>query len=269
MPLPRQIRRSVGRQAERLLETGQRFERFNSIRQRHFWSTHTFKPNENGYIDSGTFQLFTTPPGQSGQGMVTPLSELETNWKASTRVPDNQNLEITEFGVSMWHTPYLPNDVQEPNGVGVKSQNPDRWSLNPFDAASFLQNTVLAITYLTNQVELGMISDFAQASAPYVGSYQPSAFINNYTSEGSVTGAPAGQSAFSSNGMPAPGLRRRFKIPILLQHGETFSFTMIIPRSFAFAPFAMGPDGTVQPENLRFIQARLDMWATESFVEKS
>jgi hypothetical protein len=64
-----------------------------------------------------------------------------------------------------------------------------------------------------------------------------------------------------TNGFSGPGLRRRFKVPILLQHGETFSFNFNVPRTFNIVPAVAAPKyGLV---------ARLDFWATESFVEKS
>jgi hypothetical protein len=60
-----------------------------------------------------------------------------------------------------------------------------------------------------------------------------------------------------SNGLPAPGLRRRLKVPILLQHGETFSFTLELPRAVW-----NGGEGND-------IYTRFDFWATESFAERS
>jgi hypothetical protein len=66
---------------------------------------------------------------------------------------------------------------------------------------------------------------------------------------------------FISNGFAAPGLRRRFKIPILLQHGETFTFNFKVTRQFCIAP-------SISEIDISFI-ARMDFWATESFVERS
>lgn len=236
MPVPQPFRQSIQRQSRHLLTTGRRFTSFDQIRQRHFWSTAMFIADSDGYI-LGSQQLFITPAGQNGQGFPSgvALTERETNWKSANRVPDNQNFEITELGVTPTITlnsilPGAINDMQPPTV-----------------AASFLQNTVLSITYLTNSVPLGMATDFAQASGPYGGSFAP---------ENDALGTVVNP-VVETNGFPAPALRRRFKIPILLQHGETFSFELALPRAVF-----IGAAGNA-------ITARMDFWATESFAEKS
>ncbi len=232
------IQRSIKRQAQNLLETGRRFESFDQIRQRHFWSSCIFIADGNSYID-GARQLFVTPAGQNGQGFPSgvALDARDTNWKSSNRVPDNQNFEITELGVTVGVLPAIP-DV----GIGEDEVMPPLAR----DANSFLQNSVLSITYLTNSVPLGMAADFAQASGPAVGSYVP----NPEASTGTAN------NRFQTNGFAAPALRRRFKIPILLQHGETFSFELALPRA-------------VYMEESTVVYVRMDFWATESFAEKS
>ena len=231
------LARSIRGQADRVLRTGSRFRSWDQIRQRHFWSTYLFQPDANGYISSGEFALFTTPPGQFGQGFPTAITELDTNWKSANRVPDNQNFEITEIGVTP--TPLSSKVDAEETGVDeVIVGN----ILN-----CFLHNTLCAIQYITNTVELGYCQDFAQPGGPTMGIYQP---------YDDTTAADAkGVTRYSLNGFAAPGLRRRFKIPILLQHGETFSFRFLVPRSYYSGGISIG--------------ARLDFWATESFVEKS
>jgi len=230
------IRSQIRRQGRSVLETGSRYKSFDQVRQRHFWSTYLFTPDANGYIASGqNFNLFSTPQGQSGQGFTTQLTDLETNWKGANRVPDNQNIMITEIGVTVGTVPFGVR------GGAVAANVPDG-----LVTENFLENTTVSIVYLTNQVELGRCSDFAQASGPTHGAYAPST-------------AALSTPRFVTNGLAAPGLRRRFKVPILLQHGETFSFAYIIPRSFN-----IGVAGTTQQ-----VYARLDFWATESFVEKS
>lgn len=244
MALPPRIRESVGKQAGRLLRSGRRFERFDQIRQRHFWSTHLFVPDANGYIQSGdNFGVFTTPAGQNGQGFAVPLTDRETNWPSARRVPDNQNFQVTELGVTLAITP--TSAATDPNDAGLDAVVPAAV------ANCFMRHVVVSIFYLTNQVPLGMCSDFAQAAGPSMGSYVP------YPTPAIATGGgdtyvPSG---FVTNGFVAPGLRRRLKIPILLQHGETFSFLYQIPRTLFVADYE--------------IYARLDFWATESFVEKS
>jgi hypothetical protein len=254
MALPGKIRRGVSRQAAHVLETGNRFKRFDQIRQRHFWSKYRFTPDANGFIASGEFDLFQTPVGQAGQGYTTQLSLLETNWPSANRVPDNQNFEITELGVSA--------QVQTA-GLTV---NGNEFNSNVYHLLEneLLRNMIVAITYLTNTVPLGMCTDFAQSSGPHIGFYQPGSPV----SEGAppVVAIPDPRRTFVSNGAPGPGLRRKFKIPILLQHGETFRFSFLIPQGRGPYVQRVDQDDAAPSPN---IDVRLDFWATESFVEKS
>jgi hypothetical protein len=273
MPKPQRHRRGLANinqqirnQSTRLLETGSRFDRFDQIRQRHFWSMYYFAADANGYVQSGNFPIFVTPPGQNGQGFPSgiTLSERETNWKSQNRVPDNQNFEITELGVSaVMLTPDMLAAINGP--ANIAGIYPNGWNdVPPLVFKQFLDNTVLSITYLTNSVPLGLISDFAQASAPHAGTFQNNFFDTQTFNAGGV---------FRSNGMPAPALRRRFKIPILLQHGETFSFAFNIPRTFFIGKStganAIQGGNTVRPTYIGPVILRMDFWATESFVEKS
>lgn len=253
MALPSKLQKSIGKQAQGVLTTGERFTRFDQIRQRHFWSSHYFAPDANGYINQGTFPLFIVPVGQNGQGFPSgvQLTERESNWKSQNRVPDNQNFEITEIGVSLG---MLTPDVASVFVAPFTYQAPNIVAVPPRVHNQFLNNTIVNITYLTNSVPLGLCADFGQASAPHVG---------NYTEGGDTH-------VMRSNGFPAPALRRRFKIPILLQHGETFSFSFQIPRSFWIGRTtdSVVPDPAINLGVSPFI-ARFDFWATESFVEKS
>lgn len=267
MSLPSDIANSIKNQAAKVLATGQRFTRFNQIRQRHFWSTYRFTPNVNGFINSGDFEIFQTPAGQRGQGFDRQLTLLETNWPSSNRVPDNQNFELTELGVTSWMVLKEVDPGPQPFGV-----NQSGWQWQNYAAANqhLLDNTILSITYLTNQVPLGMCNDFAQSSAPHVGWYAPGA-PSVYPLDDAYAALPDWpiRENFVSNGFASPGLRRRFKIPVLLQHGETFKFTLSI--SPGRGPFMWPYLPTVAPgdfENMAF-DVRVDFWATESFVEAS
>lgn len=255
MVMPSKIRKSVGRQATKLLETGQRFTRFDQIRQRHFWSKYRFTPDANGFIASGEFDLFQTPVGQAGQGYAVPLTLLETNWPSANRVPDNQNFEITELGVSA--------QVQ----TSSLTVNGNEFNSNVYHLLEneLLRNTIVAITYLTNTVPLGMATDFAQSSGPHIGMYSPGSMLTDDADLLPVV-VPDPRRCFVSNGAPGPGLRRKFKIPILLQHGETFRFTFLIPQGRGPYVARVDQDDAATTPN---IDIRLDFWATESFVEKS
>lgn len=254
MALPRKLRRSMGNQAEHVLTTGNRFKRFDQIRQRHFWSTYRFTPDVNGFIASGEFDLFQTPQGQAGQGFAAQLTLLETNWPSANRVPDNQNFEITELGISS----FCNTTGLIINGLRFNS---DEYHLLENE---ILRNMVVNISYLTNHVPLGMCTDFAQSSGPHVGFYKPA---SNFTDAAPpVATVPDPRRVFVSNGAPGPGLRRKFKIPILLQHGETFKFTYLIPQGRGPYVVRVDQDDALTTPN---IDVRLDFWATESFVEKS
>lgn len=255
MALPQKIRNSIKKQATNLLEKGSRFKKFDQVRQRHFWSMYRFTADANGFLASGDFDIFTTPSGQSGQGFTTALGLRETNWAGVNRVPDNQNIELSELGVS-----------------AIQVNTADNRYVSPFPSAiedEVLRNLILSIQYLTNQVPLGLCVDFAQASGPQVGEYHPSV-PNGYMTDAaapptvslplndaSEVSIPT-RATFYTNGFAAPGLRRRFKIPILLQHGETFKFV-----------YTMAPGrGPWIGANV-VVDVRMDFWATESFVEKS
>jgi hypothetical protein len=266
MALPNDIRNSVNAQGQNVLVTGQRFKRFDQIRQRHFWSTYRFVPDANGYIRSGQFDIFQTPSGQQGQGYSRQLSAQETNWPSSNRVPDNQNFEITELGCTVMAS----FQTQDQSGNIVDSPIKADWPNFPAAQAILLDNTSLAITYLTNTVPLGMCSDFAQASGPQMGFYAPNAPQTYPLPAGPYENAAVDATrTFYTNGFAAPGLRRRFKIPILLQHGETFRFTLQIEAGRGPFMSPISAATTVDELPTLVYDMRVDFWATESFVENS
>jgi len=246
------IRQGIKKQVDEVLVKGSRFKRFDQIRQRHFWSTYRLSSDANGFIASGNFDLFTTPTGQAGQGFVTQLTLRETNWNSANRVPDNQNFEITELGVSIIA---VNTDTDARNNTPYPAMQEDELA----------RNMSLAITYLTNQVPLGLLVDFSQASGPMVGEYHPAIPLAypDAAADLGVNGTPAANTippndVFYTNGFAAPGLRRRLKIPILLQHGETFKFSYILDPG----------RGSWVGTNKTF-DLRMDFFAVETFVEKS
>lgn len=262
--LPQDLANSIKGQAQKVLVTGQRFTSFDQIRQRHFWSTYRFLPDINGYIKSGDFEIFQTPSGQMGQGFGRQLSLLETNWPSANRVPDNQNFEITELGTSVTMTFINPENPAD--------EAPFKADWNGYAAANqlLLDNCILSITYLTNTVSYGLCCDFAQASGPQVGFYAPNAPQEYPLPDGPGTDAPTDKLRnFVTNGFAAPALRRRLKIPILLQHGETFKFTLSIAAGRG--PFMWPFFAAAQVDDIQFLafDLRMDFFATESFVENS
>jgi hypothetical protein len=233
-----------------MLRSGQRFKSFDEVRERHIWSEALISADANGYIPTGKYDLFTTPAGQAGQGWPIALTDRETDLKSAGRVPDNQNLMVNEIGVTVAVVPdAVPGSFLEEQQLLAGLHY------------LFCANTVVTINYLTNSVPLGMASDFAQASGPHQGTYEP--YLGNddlNVAAGAQSPAVPAETRhfqrFVTNGMAAPGLRRRFKVPILLQHGETFSWSFNVFRSwFAATTCAYA--------------VRLDMWCVESFVERS
>lgn len=250
MALPTRIGKGLSQQTRQMLRTGERFKSFDEIRERHIWSMCMITPDSNGYIPTGKYDVFTTPAGQAGQGYSIALTDLETNLKSAGRVPDNQNFMVSELGCTVSVVPSAdPGSYTEQTQLLANKQ------------ALLAQNTVVTVNYLTNSVPIGMVGDFAQASGPHRGVYEP--YLGNddlNTAVGAQSPAvPAETWAFKrfvSNGFAAPGLRRKFKVPILLQHGETFSFSFLVQRSW----YA----GTT----VAYV-VRLDLWCVESFVERS
>jgi hypothetical protein len=246
--MARSIGSQIKNQSQSLLRTGDRLGKFDQIRQRHFWSTAKVTPDANGYVQSTDLYLFQTPAGQAGQGFSTALTDLDTNFAGAGRVPDNQNLEIHELGVScsfVYSSATVPSrNVQSQNWHGAEGQ--------------LLRNFWLGITYLTNTVPLGMASDFAPAAGA-IGGMQKA-----WIASGAVATASDPARNLATNGFCAPALRRKFSIPILLGHAETFKFVLSLPQGRAVNVFS----GLTYDANVSF-NFRVDFWATESFVEKS
>lgn len=263
MSIPGQIADSVRRQASDMLRTGSRFKRFDKVRQRHFWSTYRFVPDDNGYVQSGEYEFFQITQGQMGQGFNWEVTLRETNWLGESRVPDNENLIVTEFGL----TPMLafPDDEEEPSFNAPELEYPSNWAY-PANCQQFLENTVLNLKYLTNEVSLGLCSDFAQASGPTWGWYAPSIPQEYPVASPGPNQLDVVRRQLFTNGFPAPDLRRKLAIPIFLQHGETFRMMLSIPsgRGFYLYPPQYNAGG---PPVDYTLDVRLDFWATESFVE--
>ena len=109
-PQARSLETMVQRQIQNVLRRGQRMERFDQLRQRHFWSTHLFAVGGTGgagIIPAGVYDIFIIPVGLTGQGypQATPLTLRETNWLNPARVPDNQNFVIVEIGCTIQRPP--------------------------------------------------------------------------------------------------------------------------------------------------------------------
>lgn len=290
----------VNNQIARVLERGQRAERFDQLRSRHFWSSYLFIIDPSTFqIPAGAYDIFKVIPSGTGQGYPTnvPLTLRETNWLNSGRVPDNQNFVITEIGVTLKRPPavdVLGSLVGPPNAVGSPLFPPANgiWAgltaaqqaminfgaqaceINPSDANVILYGGVLEMSFLTNNVPIGLLADFSQSAGEYVmGIGAPSWITNGIDSD---VGPPAVGNYTTSdtfgdpvNGIPAAAFRRKLEVPILLQHGENMGMRINFPRNIQLTNPALVTEKISIPRGTGWFEIRVDWWAHESFVEKS
>lgn len=263
------LKNMVDRQIGRVLERGSRFDNFNQIRNRHFWSTYLFAPGAGNSIAANSYVIFNSPVGSTGQGYPTnvPLTLRETNWRNTMRIPDNQNFVITEIGVAVHRIP--PSDADGSNGVpahdptdgiyanlpsGIQALVNPNAPVHPLDAASLLYGLVLEMSYLTNNIPIGWCADFSQSGGVHAFESSVNTITGSQASPPVITGDPV-------NGVPAAAFRRKLDVPILLQHGETASMRLVAPRAIPTLALAAGGIGA--------FEVKVDWWAIESFVEKS
>lgn len=264
------IESMVKRQVGKVLRQGQRFERFDQLRQRHFWSSYLFALGAGGVIQAGIYDIFRTVTSKIGQGYSVPLTLRETNWANENRIPDNQNLAIQEIGVTILRPPSVSGT--NANGSGTATHVPSgsiydslsssiKSGVNPVrpvhtdDAANVLYGTILGMTYLTNFVPLGLCADFSQSA----GTYAQEQLVR--VRDDLTTQAAQPNMGDPSNGIPAAAFRRKFRVPYLLQHGETAGMGLKVERPITLKSLAEGGNG--------WVEVRVDWWAVESFVEKS
>jgi len=266
------LQNMVQKQVAEVLKRGQRFERFDQLRSRHFWSSYLFAPGAGNPVNAGQYDIFKLTPGQSGQGYPAnvPLTLRETNWLNAGRVPDNQNFVITELGAQIVPIPatsFENNTAPPPDVIPVGVPQDGIFAnlpaailplINPFvgvspdDVYAMLMGTVLEMTFLTNSVPLGYLADFSQSAGDYAPDTLASAlsFI-----------APPVPAPYTSNGVAAAAFRRKLEVPILLQHGESMGMRLNIHRPIPTTVLAQGGSGV--------FEVRVDWWAHESFTEKS
>lgn len=285
------LERMVDKQIRRVLVRGQRFGDFDQIRQRHFWSTYLFAYGQE-VIPAGPYDIFKATPSQVGQGYPTnvPLTLLETNWRNSGRVPDNQNVVITELGCTVKRPGVVLNSNKDgsdipvtaiyPNlrgrftgadGLGAPQVNPVR-GITPDDAARFLYGTVLEMTFLTNAVPLGLCADFSQSAG--IHSFNAGVIDGNWPPDPQEfeTAQDYTELGDPVNGVPAAAFRRKLEVPILLQHGETMGMRLNVPRDLSMnstGGLIVSDQSTPDQGGAGWLELRVDWWASESFVEYS
>lgn len=267
----------VDKQVQKVLKRGQRMANFDQIRQRHFWSTYLFVADPaTNRIAAGQYDLFKTIPGASGQGYPTNLNLTlrETNWLNAGRVPDNQNFAIMEIGVQI-HNPPLERIAAQGavDGSGIynaltsaqQSYITRAGAARPMaaqDMAAIAYGGVLEMSFLTNNVPLGLLADFTQSAGIIAPANQ---YVPNDVS--AVPGAIFNTNA--ANGIPAAAFRRKLDIPILLQHGENMGMRINFARPVTLNSPAAKTANTNGGGGSGWAEVRVDWWAIESFVEKS
>jgi hypothetical protein len=267
----------VDKQVSKVLKRGSRMSSFDQIRQRHFWSTYLFvaDPSTNR-IAAGAYDLFKTIPGASGQGYPTNLSLTvrETNWLNAGRVPDNQNFAIMELGVTIRNPPLERIAAQgavDSSGIfnaltaAQQAYITRAGAARPLagqDMANIAMGGILEMSFLTNNVPLGLLADFTQ-SAGIV------ADANQYSTRDVAAAPGAIFNANMANGIPAAAFRRKLEIPISLQHGENMGMRIVFPRPVTMASPAAKTGNTEGGGGTGWCEIRVDWWAVESFTEKS
>ena len=283
--LPKEsIHQALQNQQSMLLQKGQlASEKYDKIRQRHIWSTYYFTSLAGGAIDGtgnpyfvrqGTYELFTSGVSQNAQGLPSgfQLDSSDTNLPnaGNGRVSDDQNFSIWEIGCSVL-----------PCRQDVIAANPGDMSDGEHlveDVDEITTNSVLAIKYLTNVVPLGKLGEFAQAGGPDINGRTLLSYAASTTSDAGPPPVEAGglgegvqlvtpfdyklgRVAQNAGNLPAsPGLRRKLDIPIFLRNAQTFSFQIIVPRSYIIRSPEEGGLGA--------FAIRVDWWAVESFREQ-
>jgi hypothetical protein len=282
------LQQMVDSQIAKVLERGQRYGRFDQIRQRHFWSSYLWAGYAGGSIPAGPYDIWKIPQGQQGQGYPIPLSTRETNWLGAGRIPDNQNFVITEIGVTLKRPPATrqgtapvppetalvvapeggqPFDPAAPrNGIAANLTANQALAVNgmapilPADAQAILYGTILEFGFLTNSVPLGFLADFSQSAGNYTfaSSYFDS---TNSPPDHNIALTNRQNAGDPSNGIPAAAFRRKLEVPILLQHGESQFMRLNVPKAIPIRTLSEGSSG--------WFEVRVDWWASESFAEKS
>lgn len=261
MAEPQSLKNLVARQSARVLEKGSRLSSFDRLRTRHFWSKYLFAVGAGGVIAAGPYDIFKVIPSGVGQGYPggVPLTLRETNWRNSGRVPDNQNFVIAEVGVSVTRPPAITLDnsgdpVAIPSGSIFGALSPAIQALidpslpvNSADTAAILSNGTLEMQYLTNTVPMGLLGDFSQSAGQI-----------SYEATPTASGVGMGD---MKNGIPAAKYRRKFEVPILLQHGESMGMRINFPRPVTLLSLEAGGNG--------WVEVHVDWWAYESFAEQS
>lgn len=286
MTLPDRLQQDIRRQEENLLVRGQPpRDRFDTLRQRHIWSDYHFVSGTGLAIrqDAGTgnvpvlqseiYRVFTNAAGQAGQGLPAgfQLTQLDTNFIGSGRVPDQQNFAVWELGVSVLEQ-RADVVLASPTTRGAGQPHPD-------DVDKFLTECIVRIKAISQVVPLGHAADFCEPGAPSMVApslldYSATGVVAAGPPAGGVGGMGAGSitaqpwslqvphlSSNGGGGVASPGSRLKLDVPIFLPAQTQFEIQLVIKRPFVLRSLQNG--GTCG------FRVRVDFWAAESYRPNS
>lgn len=278
--IAKSIAENISQQQSKLLRKGQLDNwGYSQIRQRVLWSTYHFNSANAGSailvvagvptLQPGDYQLFQTLNSQNGQGLPSgfQMTRADTNNLGAGRVPDDQNFAFWELGAQCSG---IRQDIVSTNAANM-AQGP----MHPDDMDRVLSEAVLSIQYLTNQVPIGHLMDFAQSGGPQIAvpsllNYAGAAIavgadMTGGLGEGITTVAPfdsrvAKLANNSGNAWANPGTRRKLDVPIFLAATQTYSFIVTIARPIQLRSVANGGTGG--------FSLKIDGWVVESFRDQ-
>lgn len=282
-----QIIRSIQQQQADVLQRGKAGPQgYNTIRQRHLFSTYHFtvgpglavqlnNPFANiPTIQPGVYSVFKAGADANAQGLPQgfQLTDNDTNFIGAGRVPDQQNFSVWEVGVAI--------GPQRTDVVLADTVNRGFGTPEADDVDRFQQDTVLQVTYITEEVPLGAVREFAQPGGPHMSApsllsaTQAAGVFNQGGPSGALGGQQWGSYASSpwsagiqrtqgngGNVAPAPSLRRKLDVPIFLSAGTQFSFDLLVARPI--------PLRSLQNLGTAGFAVTVDLWVVESYRPKS
>lgn len=280
------IAQQIQTQQQKLLELGEKLGNFDRVREREFYSTYLFTPGKAAVVQPQRVKLFVATAGQTGQGYANMLTERETNWAQSQKLSDQQNLVVKALHVSIQRAPVDPQILTSAQFAQVPQVYDPTIPLHPTDVESIAKGTVLEVEYLTEKIPMGLIADFPEvggiwsfreAARQWPAPAQAPAPIVQTVGLSETLETPAGDEFPAWGYLPisrqnvAVAFERRFRVPLMLQHGEQFNINLNIPVGWQMAGaspletagFEEGRDAT------GMFEIRVGMWCTESFVEQS
>lgn len=269
MAIPPNLQQAVNRQADATIR-GRAFPRPDVFNQKHIFSTYHFtagsapNPIVSNVLAAGDYILFSAGIGQNGQGLPAGLSldDRDTNFPGQGgNIPAGYSYDFSEGGLALY--------AQRDDVVSAVGGTTRLGPMHPLDADQFLNGTAIILKKDNVDLNLGCAAWWTQPGAPADTAFS---LVDESAGAGAVAGPPsyvtgglavdtAGgrQQRWSANGGaigPAPALRRRLEVPLLLAQLVQFNIVLRVSRPITFLSVDQG--GT------NGFSARWDFWGTES-----